>query len=167
MNAIPLPYKLLAVLLVLAALVGMGYRAGVRSTEARYADTALVDARQYAAAITKAENDARAAKDRSAKLLAAADADYQTQLAQVNDHAQKTIADLRAGRVQLRIPSCPAAPGGNAVPETATGTGQPDGQTRSDVLAGLSEYLVDRFGQCDAIVEQLTGAQAVIEADRK
>ncbi len=160
-------YKLLALLLVLVAVGAMGHRAGRHAAESEQAERNLVAARQYAEALTKAQTDARAAEQRSAQLLANAASTYQASLKEHDDAAQKTIANLRSGRISLRVPACPAAPSGGAVSSAVATTSGRDGETQSDVLARLAEDVAQRLARCDAIVLQLTAAQAVIEADRK
>lgn len=164
MNALLLYWKPLALVLLLALVGFMGYRAGGNAVRSDYEERDIKAANEHAKAIAEANVKLRAAEERSAELLAAADADYQIKLKEHDDAAQKTIADLRAGHVQLRIPVCP---GGSAVPQAPASTSVNHGAAQPDVSTGLPEYLVGKFSDCDAIVEQLTGAQAVITADRK
>jgi hypothetical protein len=163
----PNPYLILGAFLAALFLAVGGYRFGVSHTEGEVAKRDLESANQYAAAVTQAEDKARATERKSAELLAAVDSAYQTKLKETNDAAQKTIADLRAGRIRVRIPATAGQAGAGGVPQVAAGAGGCDGQGPGDVLSRLAEDVAGRLAKCDAVATQLEAAQAVIEADRK
>jgi hypothetical protein len=167
MNALLLYWKPLCIVLAIALAGFMGYRAGANAVKVAYEKRDTEAANEYAKAITEANAKLRAAEERSAELLAAADADYQAKLKEHNDAANKTVADIRSGRVSLRIPTCPTAPGGSAVSGVATATGSSDGQDTGDVSKRLAEDVAGRLAKCDEAAIALDLAQQVIISDRK
>jgi hypothetical protein len=167
MNALLLYWKPLVGALVLGFILYAVYTAGGNAVRVAYEKRDTEAANEYAKAITEANAKLRAAEERSAELLAAADADYQVKLKEHNDAANKTIADIRSGRVSLRVPTCPTAVGGNSLPSPATASGSSDGENTSDFSRRLAEDVAGRLARCDEAAIALDLAQQVIISDRK
>ncbi len=103
-----------------------------------------------------------------AAALAAVSTQYQQELTHAKAEKDRVIAGLRTGAVRLRIPvTCPLSTHGGDASALGTGTAGRDGETRAELSAEASEFLVVLASEADAVVHQLGACQAVINADRK
>jgi hypothetical protein len=153
--------------LVLGFILYAVYTAGGNAVRVAYEKRDTEAANEYAKAITEANAKLRAAEERSAELLAAADADYQAKLKEHNDAANKTIADIRSGAKRLYVDLAGTKTGGGTVSEVAACPGIDHGPQRAELSAKDGEFFVSLASECDAVVEQLSAAQQVIISDRK
>ena len=100
--------------------------------------------------------------------LAAAVAAVADHYQRVNRHAERENArlrtDLRDGRVRLYAETVGACGGGSA--EVAGGAGGDHGTARAELSPAFAAALFDLAAEADAVVEQLTGCQAILQAER-
>jgi type I restriction-modification system DNA methylase subunit len=71
-----------------------------------------------------------------------------------------TIASLRWGATAMQA-------NGSSEDTVAAPTRECDGETITELSPEVFGYVYEQFAKCDAIVEQLTAAQEVIELDRE
>lgn len=87
----------------------------------------------------------------------------------VNRNAQRENdrlrADLRNGRVRLYAETVGGA-GCRGSAEAAGGAGGDHGAARAELSPAFAQALVDLAADADAVVEQLSGCQAILEAER-
>lgn len=163
MNLIPLPYRILALALLLAAGIGFGYVQGCRHT------AAARDLREATADAAHAREVARLeARNRETERGWAAAAS----LLEQNGYAalqekQHEIDRLRAaadsGAVRLRVAA--TCPGRGEVPGAAASAGLGDGAGPELDAAARPAYFALRSG-IDTVTQQLTTCQALLRNDR-
>lgn len=79
----------------------------------------------------------------------------------------RTISDLRAGTLKLRIPvtACNGTGRGLVPPPGATPS-QRDGGTSAELSGPAAEFLISFASEADTIVRQLASCQALVKKDR-
>lgn len=180
MNPIPLPYRILAVVLLwLVSLIAVGvwqHHAGAVGERVTWQAKEVTE-QATAAAQFKALSDAyRAAEQDNAAKMAALAADYERKLTDANKQRAADIAAVRAGAIRLRDPNaaivsaCRDTPA-QAGPAAGRGDGAAPGQL-PPAPAGLlsdqtSEWLIDFAADADDVARQLGACQQVIIRDRK
>lgn len=162
-----IPYgRLIGAVVVLAALAGWTWvvhdyasseaDAEIEAIKADFADERTKLAQKRAEAITEARADER----RKAKEQAAIAAKLIEENADALADRDRTIADLRAGNVQLRDRfTC-------RVPDPAAGAGGSDEAPQGGLLPADAEFLVSLAAEADEVARQLAACQAVVRSDR-
>lgn len=99
----------------------------------------------------------------SAVDMARVSADYQKELQNVQAQRDRARADLRAGKLRLRDPSArPAATCGDPAPDASAAPERRDGAAQGELSGEASRFLLDLTAEADAVVVQLTAAQAAL-----
>lgn len=157
----------IVVVLLLLCFTAIGsYLFGKHVADGETAARNLEDANRAAALVASANERVRQAEKAAQDLLEATAAAYENKLREKDNEVSKAVADLRAGRIRVRIPAASQVCD-NAVPGAAPAPGFGDGGTAIELPVGFSEDLLRRFGKCDQVAEQLRAAQQVILDDRK
>ncbi|WP_441228005.1 DUF2514 family protein [Tardiphaga sp. 20_F10_N6_6] len=159
------PY-LLAVAVVFGALYG-AYHHGVTVTTAQYERTLADERTANAQALAQAHADARTIEQDAAQRQA----QVETQLIQRNKDAQdiadRTIADLRAGTLQLRKSLTAGTCSVASVSGVAASTAERDAVCNGGFQLVDAAILVRFAARAQQVAERLKAAQAVIADDRK
>lgn len=99
----------------------------------------------------------------SAVDMARVSADYQKELQHVQAQRDRARADLRAGKLRLRDPGArPTAACGDPAPDASTSPERRDGAAQGELSGEASRFLLDLTSEADAVVVQLTAAQAAL-----
>ncbi len=177
MNIIDIPWWVKA--LIVLAIAGAVYGAIVSYGNDRYAagkdaekadwikreNTELITAN---AEISRLTTKARQTEQDHATAIAKASGTYQEALNHEKTAHARTVADLRAGVLKLRIDLARReSTGGSTTAQTGAGPGGCDGETRGELSQQAGEFLVGLASEADEVVRQLTACQAVVDADRK
>jgi len=167
------------VLLALAALLAAGalgagaYRAGMNAERNAWLARDNAQLRSANARIAQLQAQARAQEQAHGTAMAAAAAQFKKDLHDVRTQKDGVIADLRSGRLRLRIPvvptsaACGAGGAGGASTEAGAGAAGGDGEARAELSGAAAEFLVSLASEADAVVRQLSACQAVVAADRE
>ena len=171
---IPPGVKILAAILLMAAIVGAIYSYGQQQfglgKQAERADWLARENKELTAAnqkITKLEEQYRKQEQRHAQAMADASTQYQEDLKNAQANKDRIIANLRTGDIRLRIPVAATGKAGGNIPAEAlsSATGRDD-QAHAELSPEAAEFLVGLVDECDGVVHQLTAAQRVIIEDR-
>lgn len=112
-----------------------------------------------------AEKNARKTEATAATAQAAIETDFLKEARDATASADRTIADLRTGALQLRPElTCRAASGVSGV---TAGTGKRDAAGTGGFSERDAERLIRLAGRADAVTMQLRACQLVVEADRR
>lgn len=134
-----------------------GYAAGNAVMRGQY--DALVA--KYNAASAKAETDARAKEQAQAKQLAAIDAQHIQEMKDAQANFDRTLAEQRAGTLQLRQRWLTCTSASADVSSPATGSSVTD--AAADDRAASAARIVRAAAEADATIRAL---QAVVRSDR-
>jgi hypothetical protein len=160
-------YMLVAALVAAIACSFFGYQAGESANEGKHAIADRVAQDKFDAALAAANLKLRTEEQASAKRISDADTAYQQKLKEHNNATNKTVADIRSGRISLRIPTCPSAASGGALSGSPAAPGSSDGESPGDFSRRLAEDVAGRLAKCDEAAIALDLAQQVIISDRK
>jgi hypothetical protein len=154
--------KICAGFFVVLLAFGAGWR-----TASNYAgnvyDKERAEAReQAAAALAKAQSDARAQEQRNVKRMGEIDRAYQDKLKHKDRERVAAVAAARAGGLYIHA-ACPAT----GVSGTATGTGSGDGTTRIRLPDADADFLLGLAAEADQVAEQLHACQSIVRSDRQ
>lgn len=152
-------------ILAVVALFGIGYYQGSRNGAAKVSEC-RADHAAYLAKVAE-DNATMVALYRKKEQAVAEDfamiaAEHQDKLAEVTREAKESVlADVRAGRVRVRIASCPRVP---AASEAASGPSVDHGEAvGGDQAADLAAGAIAIGAEADA---QLAACQATLTAER-
>ena len=152
-------------------LIDEGYQRGVKETKADYVarDNKKLEAANRE--ITRLTDSARAKEKDAEEKLAAIETKRLKENADAKARYDRDVADVRSGKRKLYDPGqvarCPEPGNPSAGAAPAATTGERDGGAESGLLsADASVFLITIAAEADAIVGQLTDAQAVILQDR-
>lgn len=116
---------------------------------------------EYAAAVTKATEEAREREQVMADAFAMIDAERTAERTKANEESRRLRAAVDAGTVSLRIAArCPAG-----LSETAAGPGVGDGTGAELSADARSDYFTLREGLTRQ-AEKLSACQAILKAER-
>lgn len=170
-HLIPLPYRAGLVVIVLAVLVGIGYRQGlVHERNTKVAEIAkLNQAFSERIATAQAAKDAAEAKatqteHEAATALSVADTKHSKELTDANEKTAVAVAAYRAGTSRLRVDVATNTGSSRAVGSPAAATSGSDGATVAYLSDAVAGNLVSLAGEADAVVLQLGFAQDTIKA---
>ncbi|QZA80174.1 lysis system i-spanin subunit Rz [Deefgea piscis] len=158
-SLIPLPYKILIGLVLLAAMSGLAYRQGYQ-----FADKAwqLKDAIRITAD-DKAKRQASELKQQQARQqanqIAALDAAYQQEIDHAKNENERLRRDIRAGAIRLYAKS--TSPAGLAISSTAASGANAAAICELD--PATADDIISITNDGDAAIEQLSGLQAYIK----
>lgn len=166
------PWVILGIVFVwLASLVAVGHwqhDAGATAEKAAWQQRENEELRAANAAITELQDQARATERHHAEQMSALGQTHQKEIQHVEARRKADAAAARAGTVVLRDPGAAAreatCPCGSAAPGATTG--QRDGGQTGQLSAAAAEFLLDLANDADAVADQLSACQAVIQADR-
>jgi len=131
------------------------------------AEIQTINARN-AKAVVALQSNVRALEQGRVTDMATLDKQFTERLKHEIDSKDRTIADLRAGTVQLRKRfSCDdrTAQGGTGAPGTSTSLG--DAGTPGGLQTEDAEFLLREAGRADEVVAQLSACQAIVRKDRE
>jgi hypothetical protein len=144
---------------------GSGFYLESDLAEGKAAKLAADSQDQYINDLAAAEAIYRQKSDATARAVAAADQQTQQQLKE----SQNALADARA-RVRSNgmflDAYCPQVSLGG-LPTATSAPSFGDGASKVRLSDADAQFLLDFAGRCDAVADQLRGAQAVIKADRQ
>lgn len=154
---------------VASALDERGHDRGVAERDAFYTKRDNAALAQSNLRIKALEEEARATERRHAADMAKVAGDLQKDLDDERTRNSGFIADVRAGRLQLRDPGAASAACGvgGAAGKAGTAAGSGDGAPSGLLSGSASEFLLGLAGEADAVVRQLGACQAVIIKDRE
>lgn len=163
--------RLVVVLAVVLALIGAYVYGRSDGQDIERAATMARDNAALTAAATRireAEERRRAAEHGHARRLDEIATDYQREKANAKMQNDRLLADLRDGRVRLRIAAERAAAGDRDTSGQASAAAcRSDGAAGGELPGPTSADLLALADDADAIVRQLASCQAVIVEDRK
>lgn len=162
-SLIPLPYKLLAGVLILAGVVTASWLSG--SNHERLVMQARIDGltQSYQKAAIQAQEQANAKQDALAQQMSRIAIKYEQELSNATKQHAADVAAIRAGTLRLRDThgtSCPA-------PETPATPGGSDGAEGCELSESVTESLFSLAAAADRNTRQLAACQQVIIEDRK
>lgn len=144
---------------------------GVAESDARWLKRENAEVVATNAKILELENDAREMEHMHAEELAAADANLQRRLANVEDRRRADVLAVADRTLRLRDPGGAAAacpnPGGGQTAEVAPAASGGDGRAAGELSREASSFLLDLVSDADRNTEQLAACQAVVRADRR
>lgn len=162
--------KYLYIALLACALVAFagwqGYKVGKDRTNALWLAKQAAENAAAAQRINELQNEARAKESLAVVQLS----NIQNELSEAQneiENDQSAINKLYADIARLRFGLNSMQASGSTEGTVAATTRECDGETVTEFSGELFEAIYSEFGKCDKIVEQLTAAQAVIEADRE
>ena len=120
--------------------------------------------------ITKLQEEYRALEQKSAKDVAAVAEELQKGIKHAQADRDRFVADVRAGRVRLRIPGaapCSQSPSGDPTPSPGAGPAGSDAPAGSELPPKIAEDLFTLMAEADEVVLQLQAAQELIRKDRE
>ncbi|MHB1098426.1 MAG: lysis system i-spanin subunit Rz [Burkholderiales bacterium] len=161
-SLIPLPYKLLAVALILAGVATASWLSGSNHKQAVM--QARIDAlvASYQKATIQAQAQADAKQQELAQQMSRIAIKYEQELSDASKQHAADVAAIRAGSLRLRDTrgSCTA-------PATPATPGVSDGETGCQLSEQVTNDLFDLAADADRDAEQLAACQAVIIEDRR
>lgn len=159
MNLIPLPYRILIIVAIIAAVLGSffawGHRWSSNEWSVRYTERENELLRDVAEAHARALTLEREAATRAADI----DAAYQRGRDDVQNRTERTIADLRAGNLRLRHELAAAA---CELSGPAAATGGDHAGAAAQLWREAAGDLVRLADECDAVVIQLSACQGLL-----
>ena len=155
-----------ALVLALTALMIGSYQHGVTTTEFKYNAIIKKADADHAEMIIAAQDRTSRAEHRTQEAIATVDTHYQEKIKNEKVSTDRTIADLRSGALVLRKRLAAQTLPGPVLPGTAASPGGGDGQAPTGLQVPDGEFLIRFADECNAVVNQLDAAQAVIELDR-
>lgn len=165
-------WKLLIVVLLLAGAGLGGYRKGhtdgVGETTTAWQTRENGELREANKTILRLTSEAQATETAHAQRLVQASATYQESLEHEKQINRDRVAAARAGTYRLRDPAAPSLKAcSGASGQAAAAAGGRDGEAAGELSGAAAEFLLDLTSEANAVVHQLTAAQAVIVANQQ
>jgi hypothetical protein len=167
MNAIPMGIKLLAVLLVLALVGFMGYRAGGNAVKVDYEERTIKAQRDNAAALAKLTKERDDAIALHTELQATASTQYQKLTKERQDAEDKLARAVSTGTRKLYVyAKCPAS-GDSAVPQAPADPGGTAAPVVVELARGTADDLVRYGRRINTLQAEYNRCYTELENDRK
>jgi hypothetical protein len=155
--------KLAAIGLLFAGAFAFGWYQGSLSVEAEWSkEKAEMNARA-AEEIADANDQVRAIEQQAGRNLSAITVSYETQLRKITDEKNTTLRDTRNSGLFINA-KCPSDK--DTMPSSSATASGSDAETRVRLPDALAESLISLASEADAVTEQLTACQALVNADR-
>lgn len=149
-------WKPAAVLILLLIMSSCCYKAGSDATDARWSARWHQHVAEDATQVAESETAARVREQETLAAWAVANDIQHEELTNVQNHRDRLLADIRAGR--LRLPTCP-----RSLPEAAADTGEPEAGAEGGFSGEFGEWLVSRAAVCDEVTTERNQAVRLLE----
>lgn len=156
---------------VFGAVFALGFGVASKLAEGKANKVALAHAEERAQLVDlklAAEQRANSAESSNSSAMAASAAIYESVVQNEKALTERRVADLNSELVRLRVRTKKAesAAAGAIVPNSPAGTGASNGEAEQTLAGPVAARLTQRYADYNALIDQLTLCQAVVQADR-
>ncbi len=156
--------RLVAIGLIVALLVGVGYRYGSMSVQSEWDKEKAELNAQAAKQIEEANNRVRAIEREANSRVAQTEQLFNKKLKEKDLEEANALDRARTGGLFINA-KCPS--GSDSMPGASSSSGSGDGETRVELPQADGEFLIRLASEADRVTEQLSACQKLLEDERK